>query len=558
MRKWMLGLLLVIGGITFVGCNSRTSFIVQENIQAFEEASTTPFGKYPELVTYNLGKMTGSNNSNMPPGDTYEDNAYTRYLKEMLNVQNINVFEESNDYDNVVSMAITAEDLPDVMVLSDMEQLQLLVEKDLIEDLTEVYDNCTSDTIKAIYDSYGEEILENVTIDGKLMALPETNIENGPSLLWLRKDWLDKLNLDAPTSLEDVEHVLHSFIEQDPGNNGEGNTVGLVCSSDLVGEAGYSFEYQLDVIFANFGAFPKQWIYNSSDELVYGSIQPEAKEALIKLNEMYEDGVLDSQFLLRSTENIIDLILEGKCGSFFGPWWAPNNPLIDAMKNNPDAEWIPYLISTEEDGSTSYISQNPSYKYVVVRKGYEHPEIIMKIVSVIFDYARYQDKETAEIARYYQLNVDPTARPLAINVDFSDALKRCYTDIIKVFNGTMKEESLEVLEASYYDSCKKYIRENDKSTLEDWAAYTSRITACGVIENGKVNQVKSEFFGETDTMKQEWWKLKKIEENAYLQIITGEVSIDYFDEFVEQWKTEGGLEITTEVKKEVEKNENGS
>lgn len=558
MRKWMLGLVLVIGGITFVGCNSRTSFIVQENIQAFEEASTTPFGKYPELVTYNLGKMTGSNNSNMPAGDTYEDNAYTRYLKEMLNVQNINVFEESNDYDNVVSMAITAEDLPDVMVISDMEQLQLLVEKDLIEDLTEVYDKCTSDTIKAIYDSYGEEILENVTIDGKLMALPETNIESGPSLLWLRKDWLDKLNLDAPTSLEDVEHVLRSFIEQDPGNNGEGNTVGLVCSSDLVGEAGYSFEYQLDVIFANFGAFPKQWIYNSSDELVYGSIQPEAKEALIKLNEMYEDGVLDSQFLLRSTENIIDLILDGKCGSFFGPWWAPNNPLIDAMKNNPDAEWVPYLISTEEDGSTSYISQNPSYKYVVVRKGYEHPEIVMKIVSVIFDYARYQDKETAEIARYYQLNVDPTARPLAINVDFSDALKRCYTDIIKVFNGTMKEESLEVLEASYYDSCKKYIRENDKSTPEDWAAYTSRITACGVIENGKVNQVKSEFFGETDTMKQEWWKLKKIEEKAYLQIITGEVSIDYFDEFVEQWKTEGGLKITTEVKKEVQKNENGS
>lgn len=558
MRKWMFGLVLVIGGITFVGCISRTSFSVQENIQAFEEASTTPFGKYPELVIYNLGKMTGSNNSNMPSGDTYEDNAYTRYLKEMLNVQNINVFEESNDYDNVVSMAITAEDLPDVMVLSDMEQLQLLVEKDLIEDLTEVYDNCASDTIKAIYDSYGEEILENVTIDGKLMALPETNIENGPSLLWLRKDWLDKLNLDAPTSLEDVEHVLRSFIEQDPGNNGEGNTVGLVCSSDLVGEAGYSFEYQLDVIFANFGAFPKQWIYNSSDDLVYGSIQPEAKEALIKLNEMYEDGVLDSQFLLRSTENIIDLILDGKCGSFFGPWWAPNNPLIDAMKNNPDAEWVPYLISTEEDGSTSYISQNPSYKYVVVRKGYEHPEIIMKIVSVIFDYARYQDKETTEIARYYQLNVDPTARPLAINVDFSDALKRCYTDIIKVFNGAMKEESLEVLEASYYNSCKKYIRENDKSTLEDWAAYTSRITACGVIENGKVNQVKSEFFGETDTMKQEWWKLKKIEEKAYLQIITGEVSIDYFDEFVEQWKTEGGLEITTEVKKEVEKKENGS
>lgn len=31
-----------------------------------EYASTTPDGKYPELVTYTLGKMTGANNSNLP------------------------------------------------------------------------------------------------------------------------------------------------------------------------------------------------------------------------------------------------------------------------------------------------------------------------------------------------------------------------------------------------------------------------------------------------------------------------------------------------------------
>lgn len=552
MRKWMLGVLLSVGLVTFVGCSNRTSFIMEEYMEDYELASTTPYGKYPELVTYTLGKMSGANNSNMPIGDTYEDNAYTRYLKDMLNIQNIDAFEESTDYDNVVSMAITAEDLPDVMVISDKEQLQTLVEKDLIEDLTEVYENCTSGTIKEIYESYGEEILENVTINGKLMALPETNIENGPSLLWLRKDWMDKLGLDEPKTLEDAENIIKQFVEKDPGNNGEGRTVGLVCVSDLVGEAGYSFEYQLDVIFANYGSFPKQWIYNKDGELVYGSIQPEAKKALEKLHNMYAAGILDSQFLLRSSENIIDLIVDGRCGSFFGPWWAPNNPLIDAKKNDPDAEWVPYLISTNADGSTSYISQNPSYKYVVVKKGYEHPEIVMKIISVLFDYVRYQEPDAKEIARYYQLNVDPTARPIAINVDFADALKRCYQDILQVFNGKLAEDKLELLEASYYNSCKAYLDEGENATLEDWAAYTSRITACGVIENGDTTQVKSEFFGETDTMKQEWWKLKKLEEETYLQIITGDKPLDCFDDFVDQWKEEGGTTILEEVINEVE------
>lgn len=552
MRKWMLRVLLSVGLVTFVGCSNRTSFVMEENMEDYELASTTPFGKYPELVTYTLGKMSGANNSNMPLGDTYEDNAYTRYLREMLNIQNIDAFEESTDYDNVVSMAITAEDLPDVMVISDQEQLQTLVEKDLIEDLTEVYENCTSDTIKEIYESYGEEIIENVTIDGKIMALPETNIENGPSLLWLRQDWMDKLGLEAPKTLKDAVYIIKQFIEKDPGNNGEGRTVGLACVPDLVGEAGYSFEYQLDIIFANYGAFPKQWIYNKNNELVYGSIQPEAKKALEKLHHMYTSGILDSQFLLRSSENIIDLIVNGRCGSFFGPWWAPNNPLINAKKSNPDADWVPYLIATNSDGSTSYISQNPSYKYVVVRKGYEHPEIIMKIISVLFDYVRYQEPDAKELARYYQLNVDPTARPLAINVDFADALKRCYQDIQQVFQGKLPADKLELLEASYYNSCKAYVEEGEHATLEDWAAYTSRITACGVIEQADVMQVKSEFFGETDTMKQEWWKLKKLEEKTYLQVITGETSIDSFDEFVAQWKEQGGSTIMREVSNKVE------
>ncbi|MCH4239115.1 MAG: hypothetical protein LKF71_02450 [Oscillospiraceae bacterium] len=52
--------------------------------QDWAKAQTSPFVPYPQTVTYTLGKMCGNNNSNMPVGDTYENNAYTRYLKKML------------------------------------------------------------------------------------------------------------------------------------------------------------------------------------------------------------------------------------------------------------------------------------------------------------------------------------------------------------------------------------------------------------------------------------------------------------------------------------------
>lgn len=551
--------LSLAGCLVLTGCNKQQTEKkdTAEHTQEWKTAETTPFGRYPEEVIYTLGKMTGMNNSNLPKGDTYEDNGYTRYLKKQLNIQNKDVFEagENDNYQETVSMTIASRELPDVMVVNDMDMLQLLVDNDLIEDLTQVYEDCTSSRIKDIYNSYGSEILDNVTFDGKLMALPETNIDDGPSLCWLRKDWMDKLGLDAPETVEDVENIVHEFVQKDPGGNGKGETVGLVCDDELTGGCGYSYEYQNDIIFASFGAFPKQWIYNKDGEVVYGSVQNEAKAALGKLRQMYQQGTLDNNFLMRESSNIIELIVSGKCGSFFGPWWSPNNPLMSAMQKNPNAEWQPYLIQTDKDGQTSFASQNPNDKYVVVRKGYKHPEIVMKIVSVLFDDLRYDEEDVREMERYYQDNVDPTARPLAINVDYKDALMRCYDSLKDAIQGRKKLEDLGLLEGAYYISCSKYLdRKKDTSaqkSWEDWAAYASRMTACSVLRKGQTRQVKSLFFGETKTMKSNWWRLEELEKKVYLEIVTGQKPLSYFDEFVKEWNRQGGEKIRGEVAQEL-------
>ena len=516
--------------------------------EQWEYASTTPDGKYPELVTYTLGKMTGANNSNLPKGETYENNAYTRYLREYFNIQNKDVFEEKDDQYNVsVSVAMSSYNLPDLMLVGSIEDLRQLVALDLIEDLTKSYENCLTDRIKDIYASYGEGIIDGVTFDGKIMAIPETNIDDGPNLLWLRRDWMDKLGLESPKTIEDAETIVQAFIEKDPGENGEGKTVGFVCDPELSGECGYSSEYLMDIVFAANGAYPKQWIEDENGEVSYGSVLPQAKDALAKLRSMYERNILDQNFLLRTSVNNIELITKGLCGSFFGPWWAANNPLMEAIAANPDAVWEPFLIQTDGDGSTSYYSQNPTYKYVVVRKGYEHPEIACKIINGLFDYVRYDGTYNSEFEEYYQNNVDPTARPLAINVDYSYALTKCYHELTDVLSGKKEPEDLDLLEYSYYRSCKAYLDNTDSATPEEWAAYTSRITACSLLADAKTNKVESLYFDETETMGTQWWKLRKMEKEYYLQIVTGERDIDAFDEFVTKWYENGGETITQEV-----------
>lgn len=89
-----------------------------------------------------------------------------------------------------------------------------------------------------------------------------------------------------------------------------------------------STSYSVDSVFEKFGAYPQQWIENADGEIVYGSLTEETKEALGYLRELYRQGILDSDFALRAQNNIRDLVVNGKCGAFFGLWWTPNNPLM--------------------------------------------------------------------------------------------------------------------------------------------------------------------------------------------------------------------------------------
>lgn len=514
----------------------------QEQEAAWEEAGTTPYGKYPETVVYTLGQMSGTNNSNLPDGDTYEDNAYTRYLLKMLNIQNDTVYSESEErYDETLNVLIKDQNLPDVLVVSDREVLKELVENDLVEDLTEVYEKCASTRIKEMYESYGGELLEAGTFDGKLMALPETVIDHGPCLMWLRKDWMDELGLEEPETLTEAFDVVAAFVENRMGTEDGEEPVGLVCDNGLVGTT--STSYSVDPIFENFGASPQRWV-EQDGKIVYGSITEETRRALTYLHELYKRGILDQNFALRAQNNLRELVVDGNCGAFFGLWWTPNNPLMDEYEKDSDSEWVPYYFKNEESKST-YASFRDN-KYVVVRKGYEHPEVVMKIISVLFDYTRYEADDADEVNSYFALNVDPTARPLVINVDYNEATYIITQNIRKALEGEIAQEELSAIEKSYYIACRNYLS-GDSCTVEDWAAYKSRISAVGLLVDGEYSPVPRKYLDDTDGELPR--SLQEFEKDTFIQIIMGEKPIGYFDTFVSQWYAQGGGELTEQIRK---------
>lgn len=515
--------------------------VSEEYRRAMEKAETTPYGAYPEFVTYTLAQISGANNSNLPEGDTYEDNAYTRYLRKMLNIQNDTVYMDTEErYSELVNILVKDQNLPDIMVVTDREILKELVENDLVEDLTEVFEKCTSPRIKEMYESYGDALLNSGKFNGRLMAVPETVIDHGPNLLWLRKDWMEELGLEEPETLEDAFEIIDAFVQNRMGTEDGETPVGLACDTNLVGTT--SSSYSVDPVFDSFGANPQRWI-SQDGEIVYGSLTEETKEALDYLHKLYDRGILDRNFALRAPNNLRDLVVNGKCGAFFGLWWTPNNPLMESYEKNSEADWEPYYLQELADKNV-YESFRDN-KYVVVRKGYEHPEIVMKIISVLFDYTRYEAEDAREVNEYFALNVDPTARPLVINVDYNEATYQVTENIEAALNGNYPEGNLTAIEQSYYQACSSYLSGKDY-TAEDWAAYKSRISAVGLLVDKHYTPAVRSYLDDAGGEIPQ--SLRQFETSTFIQIIMGEKPVSYFETFVEQWYQQGGHELTQQIR----------
>lgn len=506
---------------------------------SWDSAQRSPFGKYPEVVTCTIGRK--SNGYPLEQAESDGVCTYQRFLEDFLNIRFMNAFDVRNeeDFQQKVSMAIVSGEIPDIMTVNGQQLLRLYQAGELA-DLTEAYRDCASPYIQEIYRSYGGKCLEAATFDGKLMALPTTETSHGPGVLWLRKDWMEKLRLPAPETLEDVEEILRRFVKDDPGGNGPGKTVGLLCLPDIAGDS--SGLYMLNGIFTFYNAFPKQWILQPDGHVAYGSVQPEMKAALTETAKLYREGLLDPKFLLRTEEDCKSLLTDGVSGAFFGNYWS-SEVLPDSLRVNPEADWTPYIVPKNEEGSVTMVSGNPNSSYIVVRKGFAHPEAAVKMASVQFDYVRDKEPEFTS-----QLNKDGML--LNMNISYDDSFARSGAALDAALQGNIQEKDLSAGQKSTLRKARSYLRaieEGEPPDPEDWRIYKSRVEAYHLLMHTKLQVVSPVFVRETDDMRRYGPILEELERNRMLSMVTGEAPLGSFDAFVREWNAAGGARLTEQV-----------
>jgi putative aldouronate transport system substrate-binding protein len=179
--------------------------------------------------------------------------------------------------------------------------------------------NSTADGRILGFPGMGEGILDSYKdMENGFIKDPGANINlHMPAI---RKDWLDKLGLEAPETLDDWYNVLKAFKERDPNGNGLADEIPLAPSWGWTNLYMFGQAYGLYMT-----GNAERWAVNADGKVVYQTLLPEFKELLIYLNKLYSEGLIDPEF----TTSTYDLTLEKTTRNVVGAVpseWMSNPP----------------------------------------------------------------------------------------------------------------------------------------------------------------------------------------------------------------------------------------
>ena len=166
----------------------------------------------------------------------------------------------------------------------------------------------------------------------------------------IRKDWLDKLGLKPPTTLDEMFVIAQAFTEKDPDGNGKNDTYGVGGFINGVG-LGDRFDFIM-------GAYdvPGLWDLRDPTTLKLNVRDPNYPKALAFFNKLVTAKVIDPDWPTLKRDDFRAKWKQGKFGIMWEDFSALASPAnyVTFDKNFPDGEFIPLPAPKGPDGKAWY------------------------------------------------------------------------------------------------------------------------------------------------------------------------------------------------------------
>ncbi|MDI4648406.1 extracellular solute-binding protein [Cohnella hashimotonis] len=547
-RKALMSGLLACA-IAATGCSDGGNNAVNAEPSGKETGSASatagnadPFGKYDPPIELHIARAVDQTWT-YPQGDSIDDNVWYREYEKLLGVKIVHDWTAlTGEYNRKLNVSIASGSLPEVFSVS-ASQLKQLADAGQLEDLTDVYEKYASDHTKKLQGGDGGAALASATFNGKLLAIPVVNAPFFESnLLWVRTDWLKKLNLSEPRTLDDVFKIAEAFTRRDPDGNGKDDTYGLAVNNYLYGPI-----TSITGLSNAFHAYPQTWLKDDAGKVVYGSTQPEMKQTLAKLQEMYKAGQIDREFGVKDSNKVAEDIAAGKSGMAFGAFWNPA-VLVDAVRKNPGMEWKSYAVSAVDGALVKANVGFSASGYTVVRKGAKHPEAVVKMLNLFEELVHGSRRDEGQFITVVENGSSINTSRLAVVQ--SGVSNEGAIDSIDLLRQAVNNEDASLLKdavtaTDFYQPTVDYRK--DKK-IENWTMAHQFQGLEVLLDNYTGDRLlMTAFGGQTPTMTEKWATLDKLEKEMFTKIVMGAASVGEFDAFVADWNKLGGADILKEI-----------
>ena len=236
------------------------------------------------------------------------DSELEKLIESEINIQVKYELVPTSEYDTKLNIKIAGNDLTDLVNIAypNTPQYVQLVNQGLFFPLDEYLDR-----MPKLKNAFSPEIWDSIRskTDGKIYGVPRCCGLRAQTINY-REDWVDKLGIQPPKTLDEFVDMLRKIKESDLDGNGKKDTIPLTFDDMKISSA-------IDFL-PLFGA-SNGWVPAPGDpnRLEYGLIQDGARDAFIFLRELRQEGLLDADYGIGKKMGR-EKFIEGNVGSFVG------------------------------------------------------------------------------------------------------------------------------------------------------------------------------------------------------------------------------------------------
>ncbi len=362
--------------------------------------------------------------NNTPAGEPpITDNFMTQYIQKSFgDPNNIDVEfvtvprAEEVDKLNVLMASGSA---PDIVFTYSKPTVQNYVKSGGLTDLGPLIDQYGPNLKKVL-----EPSLPYGVFEGKQYVIPALRVIQAQSTTFIRKDWLDQLNLPLPQTTEEFVNAMRAFKEKDPGKTG-----------------GKVIPYSYIDVFHMMPLVNSFWKWDEiTDRDLYAVprwLQPGSKDGYRLLNQMYNEGLIDPDFAL--SDDFSQAFAQQVVNSIAGAGTPNTNEPVyngyyaNLKANNPDAVLEAIDPFSTPDGKHPKPVYEPIGAYNKVPNTTKNAEAAVKYLNWMADPSNILVLQNGEEGVSYEMSED--GLPLLLNTPEAQNLLYNYYDYCIILNG---------------------------------------------------------------------------------------------------------------------------